>query len=343
MLKSNGTIRWRAIGRTISKLLSCVLAAIAAPHAATGQTTQPSAAGGLIAPASLDEAAAIIDFQNFPSLERGELLHQTPVKLGYTLAKPDLSKDVQFYRDKFADAGWKIDNETIDAKLAFGTFRAAKQGFVVDVTICQNPNDKKMQVFLENIGNVDARAIPLPPAAEVTQSQPNVTIFKTDKKLTEVAKFVRGELMPLGWRETVHPYMPPEEEEREDLALRFIQRGMSIGASIRVEEGKTEVMYHVGMLKETLPFMPDAKGRIQQMDEPFQYLGYVTPSKPDAVLKFYRKELGAMGWSARSGTDKIEGGKSKVIFETAGKEPLRLEMLNEGGSTIVLITNQPDE
>ena len=305
------------------------------------KNTESVAPGRLNAPASLQEAASVIDFRNFPSLERDKVLHQSVVSLAYSLAKPDLSKDMQFYRGKFTEAGWKIESEKIDPKLAFGTFRCTKQGFVVDVTICQDPNDKKMLVALENQGNVDARAISRPSGAKVTQLQSNVTIFVTDAKPAEVARFVRAELKPLGWRETAFPGIPADfEPDENSLVINFIQRGTHINVLLNLKDGKTEVMYQVGMLKVGLPIMPDAKGRIEHSEAPSLHLGYATPSPPEAVLEFYRKEMPALGWSIRPGTDKIESGTAKVALDGPGKEPLRLELLNKGGPTLVLIAKR---
>lgn len=293
------------------------------------------------APASLQEAAAIIDFRTFPTLERKEVFHQTAARIGYSLAKPDLPKDVQFYRSKLSDAGWKLEPEKVDPEKHFGTFRCSKQGYFVDVTVCKDPNDGKMQVFLENQGNIDARTLPRPAGAEVTQSQPNVTIFQTDAKVAAVAEFVRGELKKLGWREAVFPGGEVGEEQDDYRCVMFIQRGMHFNALINAKDGKSEVMYSVSMLKVGLPIMPDAKGRIEHMEEPFLHLAYATPSKPEQVLEFYRREMPALGWLIRAGTDKIEDGKANVALEGAEKAPLRLELLSKGGPTIVLIANSP--
>lgn len=340
MPNSNRTNGWRGLVTLLVLLHACILQRVAA---APPGAAPPSVAGGRVnAPASLQEAAAVIDFRTFPTLERDKLLHQSATKIGYGLAKPDLAKDVQFYRDKLTEAGWKIDYDKVDPKLAFGTFRCSKQGYVVDVTIMQDPNTKKMQAFLENQGNVDARAIPRPPGAEVTQSQPNVTIFLTDAKVAEVTRFVRTELKTLGWRETIYPNMPTEEEPADDLALSFIQRGICINAHMQAKDGKTNVMYSVGLRKVELPIMPDAKGRIEYSEEPYLQLGYATPSPPEAVLAFYRKELPAVGWSVPSGADKIENGKAKIALEGPGKEPLRLELLKVGNTTLVLIASRAD-
>ena len=50
----------------------------------------------------------------------------------------------------------------------------------------------------------------------------------------------------------------------------------------------------------------DATGRIERLEEPFLQLACATPSKPEQVLEFYRKELPVLGWSMRAGTEKVE-------------------------------------
>ncbi len=347
MFKPNRTAGWRGVVPLLLLTCVCGLAELAAPPASNAQTTQAGALdsvapGRLNAPASLHEAAKVIDFRTFPALKRDEFVQQSATKFVYTLAQPDLSKDMQFYRDKFTAAGWKIDYDKVDPKLSFGTFRCSKQGFVVDVTIFQNPGNKKMQVSLENQGNVDARAIPRPAGADVTQAQSNVAIFRTGSKPAEVARFLRTELKRLGWREAVNPDMPADEEQDDSGYVSFIQRGVHIGANMQVKDGKTEVMYDAGLLQVGVPIMPDAKGRIEHCEAPYLHLGYATPSPPNAVLEFYRKELPALGWSLRPGTGKIENGKAKAAFDGPDKKALRLELLNQGGPTLVLVSNRPE-
>src|SRR6185295_8846479 len=108
-----------------------------------------------------------------------------------------------------------------------------------------------------------------PPRAEVTQSQPNVTIFLTDAKMDELARFVRTELKRLGWLEAVMPDMPADDEPAESLYLHFVQRGSHINVLMNAKDKKIEVMYQAGLLTVGLPIMPDAKGRVELMEEPF--------------------------------------------------------------------------
>ena len=74
----------------------------------------------------------------------------------------------------------------------------------------------------------------------------------------------------------------------------------------------------------------------------YVHLFYVVPTTgPEKVLEFYRKELPALGWTMRAGTDKIEDGKAKVILEAPEKDSLRLELLADKQGTAVLIAAVP--
>ena len=45
----------------------------------------------------------------------------------------------------------------------------------------------------------------------------------------------------------------------------------------------------------------------------------------------------ALGWTMRAGTDKIGGGKAKVILDAPEKDSLRMKLLADKGGTYVLI------
>ena len=94
MLYSTRTVGWRGVVPFLLLLQPCFLRGVAgAPPAAAPPSAAP---GRLNAPASLQEAAAVIDFRTFPTLEREELLHQSATKIGYRLARPDLAVPATF-------------------------------------------------------------------------------------------------------------------------------------------------------------------------------------------------------------------------------------------------------
>jgi len=305
----------------------------ASPARAEEPTTKPAA------PASLLEAEQVIDLRRFPMLESSEMHHRMRSKVGYVIAKPDLAGDVQFYRTKLTEAGWKIEKEDVNADKHSGILSASKGGFRLAVSIVKDPNDGKMGAFVENLGNVDAQALPHFAGARPQPSQFNVAHYTTDGKVDAVADFLRGELTKLGWRRVGFYGGANNDEPDLHRLLMFVQRGTSLTALIDREGEATRVMVQTSLMKYGLPIMPQATG-IELMEEPFVYLGYATKAPPADVLTFYRKELPPLGWTVAADEEKGDEGAMKVKLSGPDKEALRLEVLGKEGVTFVLLAGE---
>ena len=111
---------------------------------------------------------------------------------------------------------------------------------------------------------------------------------------------------------------------------------------MKPRKSKNEVWNRVEVLNVELPLMPETVGEIEFMDASDSpphplHLYYHAPTGPEKVLEFYRKELPAMGWTIRAGTDKIDYGKAEVLLDAPEKDSLRLELLADKRGTSVLI------
>jgi len=106
-----------------------------------------------------------------------------------------------------------------------------------------------------------------------------------------------------GWKE----YVPPLEKRHSTLA--FFKRGrQGLSVSYTISVGKNEtttdqttVYYSPKRLRFALAVPDDATDVV--FDENRPYLNLTTAGTTDATFDFYRKELGAMGWSPLSATD----------------------------------------
>jgi hypothetical protein len=200
-------------------------------------------------------------------------------------------------------------------------------------------------VYITNHGNIDSRTLPRLAATELKHPVFTSTYYHTNAKPEEVAEFMRAELTKAGWRE-VEPRGGKRKRQPDDyLYVRFIRKGSSVSAQTRIAKGHTTVMLSVGVLRVELPIMPETNGVVEFMDADVLpvHLFYSTPAAPDKVLDFHRKELPALGWTIREGTDTIADGKAKVfLLDAPGKEPLRLELLALKDDTFVLITDAPE-
>src|SRR4029077_18033470 len=86
--------------------------------------------------------------------------------------------------------------------------------------------------------------------------------------------------------------------------------------------------------------MPETKGEVEFVPlDYYLHLHYAAPTGPEKVLEFYRKELPALGWTMRAGTDKIFDGKANVMLDAPEKNSLRLVLLATKEDTLVLIAN----
>lgn len=335
-----------ALVATASALPQTARPAVVEPAAKEKATAQPAS------PASLVEATRVIDLRKFPLPDGGKDLIKSEVdlkvnrgkdrtksahSLSYRLRGSDGAPVAQFCRTKLAEAGWKLTDKPVSKD--FFEFTGVKQGFFLSGSVYENHTAGELGVTITNHGNIDSRTLPRLAMTELKDNDASRTIYLTDAKPDAVIEFMRAELTKGGWREVRDQTGVIDREPGFPVHLRFIQRGIEIGLSVQDKKGKTEVWNKVLLLDVELPIMPEAKGVVQFLGY-YQYihLFYAMPTTaPEKVLEFYRKELPALGWTMRAGTDKIEEGKAKVILEAPEKNSLRLELLADKLGTVVLI------
>ncbi len=309
-------------------------------------------------PASLEEATRVIDLRKFPIIDggkdvyksaddpkpdRGKDLRTSAVEVQYVLRRVDGAQVAQFYRTNLAEAGWKLADGHIEP--GYFSFTGSKQSFFLSGGVYVNKAAGELIVRITNHGNVDGRTLPRFAGAELMQNDAELMSYRTDAKPEEVLNFTRAELEKRGWREAKLPAkFKSKSNPRARLHARFIQRGIHIDTYIEVQEGKTEVRYQVRFLRVELPIMPEVQGDVEFLDgeKSLLHLFYAVPAAPEKVLEFYRKELPAVGWTIRTGSDTIANGKAKVTLDAPEKESLRLELLEDSQGTFVFITTAPE-
>lgn len=321
--------------RGVAALAATLLAGVVGwPAFAQEPTSRPAAAA-----ATLREAENVIDLRTFPMLESSQVHHKTRSNVGYVIAKPDLAGDVKFYRDQLTAAGWKIEKEDVNAEQQYGILSASKSGFHVSVSVVKDPNNGNMGAFVENLGNVDVRALPHMAGARPEPSSFNVFYYKTDAKVDAVAEFVAAEWPKLGWRK-VGQYQGGNDEPGVHRYVQFVQNGMRLAANINRREEVTDVLVHASLMSLAPPIMPQASGIELMEPPPFLSLTYATKAAPVEVLAFYRKELPALGWAMAAEEEKGADGQIKVKLTGPDKEALRLEVLGKEGVTLVLMAGE---
>src|SRR5262249_53545915 len=152
------------------------------------------------------------------------------------------------------------------------------------LNIVKTPDTGKLGVFANNIGNVDARTLPRPADAEVTQAGFDATFYRTAEKPGEVSKLWGAELSKRGWRVCRSEQEPKDADGPRHLLA--IQRGSAVSIYIKNDKDRFEVMYWARLLQEELPIMPDESGSIEFRDAPVLLLEYLAKADVARALEF---------------------------------------------------------
>ncbi len=316
-----------------------LLAALAWPGADDRRAADAQEAANPPRAATLVDAQRAIDLREFPMLAHGEVFHKTRAKVGYVIEKPDFAADVQFYRSKLTDAGWKIDSEDVDAGGAYGLLDATRQGYCLSVSVVKNPTDGRMHAFVENYGNVDTRQLPrFASAALKEHSKFRVVQYTAEGKLDAVMEFVRTEFSRLGWREVLRNMNDrPDVKPGKRCNLHFVQNGVTLNVSIDADGDRSNVRYYVSLMVFAPPIPAEMTGAATLLDPPLTRLFFTTRTAPADIFAFYRRELPGLGWSIVGEPEKVEDGVERLPLTGIDGEALRLDVLAQDGLTHVLI------
>ena len=159
---------------------------------------------------------------------------------------------------------------------------------------------------------VDTTSLPRLPGSRVLYANPSTTNFTTPDTVAVTGELITRALTADGWQK----YGPAFAAVAQNPTLQILsfKRGpQALSAFIAVAPAQgnaTSVSYTAVVLPNDLPFPKDATEIEFDYDRP--HLNCVTGESVEATLAFFRKELGALGWSlwsvkdgARAGSDSI--------------------------------------
>ncbi len=293
------------------------------PAAPSGNTPAPKAPAAAAAapaeqlldhPASPEEAAARLDLstcetlpiENLSGRSVADLMYQTSggVKPAYT-----------FHREKLQALKWKeLEGASVTDEYASGTFR--RDGFHVSVTIFQSAPGK-VDVTVINHGNVEWSKLPLPTGLKPTYVGPVSAIYGSDASVAETTEALRKQFQAANWQ----PYGGTPTSNF------YKQNGVQLTATVSAapaQDGKTVVELSSLQLSIDLPALLDAQNL--KFDDNTGLLTYDTPAKADAVDKFYRLALEALGWKATTDQAVKADGRDVTVFRNAAKAMITLRV-----------------
>ena len=167
-------------------LLTLCCAACAVWLAGTAASAE-AADGPARKPATVAEAARVIDFSKFPLMPGAEAQGPRRVaSLSYEVAGT-VAKAFEFQKQKLAADKWKeLPNSFTSDQSASATF--ARDGFTVSVSVNAAGKPGMVMVSLTNHGNVDVQKLPVPKDAKPLYAFPVSAAYVTAESVEMTAE-----------------------------------------------------------------------------------------------------------------------------------------------------------
>ena len=280
----------------------------------------PSAtvAGSPGAPATLAEAARVLDLRTFPMMEGGQLKGMRLLaELSYEV-EGSVKPVFAFQRENLTAGGWKeLPDSNVSDDAASAVF--TKAGFTIQVSVSTYIAQKEgsVRVMIKNRGNVDLEKLPVPAGLTPSFSFPIQLSYTTEADTAATAQECRQLLLAQGWT----PYGSAGD------TVYFKQNAVQLSARVSAHEaqpGKTFINYSTELLSADIPVPADA-------DKPEYIDGMKTlsfgysPEKLHEVVTFYDKELASGGFKSTGeavGVDNV----TTLVFLNQANEAITLEM-----------------
>src|SRR5262245_55847109 len=277
-----------------------------AKNGAANDTT--SADGAIKTPATVEQAAKVLDLSTFPLMDGAKSAESRHVANLSYVAPGDPKKALEFHRKTFVGQGWKeLPNSTISDQSADAMF--ARDGFVVSLSVIPFEADG-VSVRLLNLGNVKPGKLPVPPNAKAVYQGDPTAMYETDAAVAATADAIRNAFIAQGW-------VPYGKAGDSDFFKQNAILATSTVSSAPARGGKTMIQYSNQLISSDIP-APQGVDDLRYVDEPPE-LTFATANQ-DAVVEFYRKALAALGW--KSTMDKmvdVDGGPTMIFRNPAGE------------------------
>ncbi len=276
-------------------------------------------------PASVEEAARLLDLRTFPLLEGPELIGKPTLgRLSYT-AKGDTKTVMEFQRKPLTERGWKeLPDSQLKAEYALSNF--TRDGFVVMVSVSEM-SDKPGSVYVSlfNYGNVRPGKQPVAADAKPEYVGPYTASYVTTAKIAEMAEACRKLLVEKGWQ----PYGVTSHEDKVSSmnSQKFKRNAILLNVTVSTHEnrpGQTMIQYSTAVASADLPAPATADATTLRYDDANASLHFDTTDRVDDVGAFYRETLGKQNWKPTTDPKGLK--EMSMVFRNPAKEMIMLDV-----------------
>ena len=292
--------------------VACALGCFFGCGAKNRAADDTDSADAIKTPATVEQAARILDLSTFPLMDGAKPLESPQVANLFYLATGDVKTAFEFNRKALVAQGWKeLPNSSVTDQSASAMF--SRNGFIVFVSVTPN-GDGSLQVKLQNQGNVKPGKLPVPPNAKPVYVGDSTAMYVTEAAVAATADACRNLFVAQGWV----PYGDAGDsamfKQNANLATVTV-------SSAPAQGGKTMIQYSNQLISSDIPAPPHVED-LRYVDEPPE-LTFATTNR-DAIVDFYRKTLATAGWKSTMDHMVDVDEKPTMIFRNPAKDMLTL-------------------
>ena len=294
--------------------VACAVGCLFGCGAKKGEAESTTSADAIKTPATVEQAAKILDLSTVPLMDGAKPLESRQVANLFYVATGDVKTGFEFHRKALVGQGWKeLPNSSVTDQSASAMF--SRDGFVVSLSVSPHGEPGSVQVMLQNLGNIKPGQLPLPPGTKPVYVGDPTAMYSTEAAVSATADACRNAFLSKGW-------VPYGKAGDSDF---FKQNAILVTATVSsapAQGGKTMIQYSGQLISADIPAPPDVED-LRYGDQPPE-LTFETAEKQDAIADFYRKTLATAGW--KSTMDKLVDvdGKPTMIFRNPAKDMLTL-------------------
>ncbi len=307
-------LRFRAM--MAKGLVIYALVCFSACGAKKGATDSTTSDGPIQRPATVEQAAKVLDLSTFPLMDGAKPQRSRHVaKLTYA-APGNVKTGFDFHRKTLTEQGWKeLPNSSVNEQSASAIF--ARSGFILSLSVFSSGQSGELSIMLQNHGNITPGQLPVPPGTKPVYVGDSTAMYATEAAVPATTEACRNLFLAQGWV----PYGGAGD------SAEFKQNAILVTATVSVapaQGGKTMIQYSSKLISADIPAPPDVED-LRYVDMPPE-LTFDTAPNQDAMVDFYRKNLAAAGWQSTLDHTVPIDDLPTMIFRNPGKDMLTLKM-----------------
>src|SRR6266496_3154613 len=294
-------------------LVVCALGCLFGCGSKKGSAEETTAADAIKTPATVEQAAQVLDLSTFPLMNGAKPPESRQVADLFYVATGDVKTGFEFNRKALVGQGWKeLPNSSVTEQSASAMF--SHNGFVVSLSVSLHGEPGGLFVMLQNQGNVKPGQLPVPPGAKPVYVGDPTAMYSTEAAVPATADACRNLFLAQGWV----PYGVAVD------SVMFKQNAILVTATVSsapAQGGKTMIQYSTQLISADIPAPPNVED-LRYVDEPPE-LTFATANQ-DAAVDLYRKTLATAGWKSTMDHMVDVDEKPTMIFRNPAKDMLTL-------------------